>query len=322
MIGSYTLRSAGTDGARPSFHWWLSIRIMPAMKSAAALAFASLVALFAPQTARAQAVPDSVYPPPEPSRNDLPRDQQPGFRFALEARYLTDYVWRGLERFDAGRPEDTANYQIEPKISFDLGKLPHPYVSVFVNLAENDPISNFQEVRPEAGFDWLIRPLTLSGGYTSYIFPDRTGIDTAEIFARLSLDDSTIFHSERPVFHPYISAAYDFDVWEGLYLEVGIQHEIPIENTGLVFIANANVGYVNGFDLFRSADAKDDNTSGFQHWEVGVTAKYTLNQLLNVPIERFGRISILGYINYTDSIDRQLEATNQFWGGAGFSLEF
>ncbi len=293
--------------------------MIPLMKL---LAVVSLVCvwLVAPSLASAQAVPESVYPPPEPDMSsDTPRDLQTGFRFRLDATYLTDYVWRGIERFDAGRHEDEGNEQFNTKIGFDLGKLPHPYIGLFVNVAENDPISNFEEVRPEIGFDWPVRPLTISAGYTSYIFPDRSDSDTNEVFLRLALDDSSLFHAERPVFHPYILAAYDFDLYQGLYLEAGIDHTLPIENTGLVFIANAHAAYVNGHDLFAFNPEKTN--SGFQHWQIGVTAKYTLNTLLNIP-DRFGQISLNGYINYTDSIDDDLLAADQLWGGAGITLEF
>lgn len=288
------------------------------MKSIAALGFASL-ALVLPTVARAQAIPDSVYPPPEPFVGEDPREAQTGFHFGLDVRYLTDYIWRGIERFDAGRTEDEANLQFDTRIAFDLGKLPHPYVNLFVNVAENDPISSFEEVRPEVGFDWPVRPLVISAGYTSYIFPDREGIDTSEVFLKMALDDSVIFHTERPVFNPYVFGAYDFDVFQGLYLEAGLNHTLPIENTGLVFIANAHAAYVNRFDLF-AADPSI-SSSGFQHWQVGLTAKYTLNTLLNIP-DRFGKISVNGYLNYTDSIDEDIVATDQLWGGAGVSLEF
>lgn len=286
------------------------------MKSIAAL---SLLVLLLPASASAQAIPDSVYPPPEPDMSSEPRSEQTGLRFHLDATYLTDYVWRGFERFDAGRHEDEPNLQFNMRIGFDLGKLPHPYVGLFANVAENDPVSNFEEVRPEIGFDWPVRPLTISAGYTSYIFPDRDEFDTNEVFLRLAFDDSVLFQSERPVLHPYVLGAYDFDLYQGLYLEAGVNHQLPVENTGLVLIANAHAAYVNGHDLF-AVDPEETN-SGFQHWQVGLTAKYTLNTLLNIP-DRFGQISVTGYINYTDSIDEDLVANDQLWGGAGFTLEF
>lgn len=282
------------------------------------IALSLLCAVSLATFARAQHVPDSVYPPPEPDFSSEPYAEQTGIHFKLETLYLTDYVWRGIERFDAGRPEDEPNLQFDARIGFDLGKLPHPYVNLFVNVAENDPVSNFQEVRPEIGFDWPVKPLLISAGYISYIFPDRDAIETSEIFLRLAIDDSAIFHTERPILNPYVLGAYDFDLYDGLYVEVGINHELPIEDTGLTFNFNAHAAYVNSYELF-SANGEDD--SGFQHWQIGVTAKYTLNGALNIP-DRFGQLSITGYLNFTDSIDDELSATDQIWGGAGFVIEF
>ena len=291
--------------------------MIPRMNPTAALTALSM-SLFTAVLVNGQAIPESVYPPPEPFVGDEPRETQTGLHFGLDTRYLTDYIWRGIERFDTGRTEDEVNLQFQTRIGFDLGKLPHPYVDLFVNVAQNDPISSFQEVRPEVGFDWAVRPLMISTGYTSYIFPDRSGLDTNELFLRLTLDDSVIFHTERPILSPYVLAAYDFDIYDGLYLEAGVNHSMPVESTGLVLTANAHAAYVNGHDLF--ALTSQSNT-GFQHWQVGLTAKYTLNTLLNIP-DRYGKISLDGYINYTDSIDQDLFANDQLWGGAGFTLEF
>jgi hypothetical protein len=290
------------------------------MNRSVALAAGFVVLSVAPVLA--QPVPESVYPPPEPLVSEDPRVAQTGIHFDFEARYMTDYVWRGIERFDAGHHEDSANVQIEPRLTLDLGKLPHPYVSVFFNTSESDEVSNLQEIRPEVGFDWDIRPVTVSAGYTSYIFPDRDGIDTGEIFLGFTFDDSQFFHSERPVFHPYVRGAFDFDEFDGLYVEAGIQHAWPVEGTGLTFLFNAHVGYVNGQGLF-SLDPTDTSldSSGFQHYQVGLTARYRMNELLNIP-DRFGQLTVIGYLNYTDGIENELQATTQIWGGAGISLRF
>jgi hypothetical protein len=276
--------------------------------------------VFYSTSAWAQQVPDSVYPPPEPGESFAEPDRDAGgVHFGLDVLYLTDNVWRGIERFDSFGSEDQLNLQIHSKLRFDLGKLPSPFVSLQVNMAENDPVSSFQEVRPTVGFDWNVRPLTITAGHFSYLFPDREDVDTGEVFLTLRLDDSTLFRAERPVFHPYVMAAYDYDLWEGLYIEAGIRHELPIENTGLVLGASANVSYVNGHGLF--AVAPDDKDTGFQAWQVGVDVRYRLNKLMNIP-DRFGQWSVTGFINYTDNIDQDLLATDQLWGGAGLSFEF
>ena len=287
-----------------------------------AVARVAAVIVLSTSAAWAQPIPESVYPPPEPIGVEDPRDANTGVHFDLGVTYTTDYIWRGIERFDAGRSEDAGNLQFDARLFYDLGKLPHPYVNLFVNTAEQDPVSNFQEVRPEVGFDWTIRPITLSAGYTSYLFPDRENIETSEIFVKLALDDSLLFRTERPIFHPYVFAAYDIDLYDGLYVEAGLQHALPLEDTPLTFIVNAHAAYVNGFDLFKADPADEESSaSGFQHWQVGLTLRYDLNEPLNLP-DRFGRIAIEGFINYTGAIDKELLAEDELWGGVAVKLSF
>lgn len=267
----------------------------------------------------AQPIPESVYPPPEPVASDEERNLGSGINVDLVARFLTDHMWRGIERFDANSKEDFANIQLQGKLALDLGKLPHPFVDLFLNMAEDDPESTLQEIRPTIGFDWTIRPLVLSAGYIGYIFPERDNIDTGEVFAQISFDDSGIFKQDQPVLSPYIYGAYDFDEFDGVYLEAGFRHRHPIEETDLTFELNAHVAYVNGLDLLFSDNTEDD--SGFHHYQIGLNAIYQLNNTLNIS-ERYGVWSIIGYLNYTDGIDSDLNASTQLWGGVGIKLEF
>jgi hypothetical protein len=274
----------------------------------------------------AQAAPQSVYAPPEPP-DPKAGVNEGGVRFDIEVRYLTDYVFRGVEFLEVPGSEDSPNLQFQGKVSFDLGKLPHPFVDVFVNVADDDPISSFQEIRPTLGFDWTLKPFTLSAGHTSYIFPDRDGdngspdLDTNEIFARLELDDSYFFRSERPIFTPYVLAAYDYDNYEGLYLEAGLKHVLPVENTGLTLEFTGAVSYVSGHPFFSVDPIKDPDPSGFQHYQVGVTGRYSLNELFNVS-RRYGEWSFVGYLFYTDGIDNDIAADTQLYGGAGISFRY
>src|SRR5205814_5891036 len=143
-----------------------------------------------------------------------------------------DYIFRGLDRSDGvglslnptvppvddakkfGN-EDAPNLQFDAKLSFDLGKLPHPYIGLFTNVYNSDPISRFQEVRPIFGAEWTIRPLILEGGHQTFLFPEREDINTSEIFGRITLDDSYFFRTDHPLFSPYVFAAYDYDRYNG-----------------------------------------------------------------------------------------------------------
>jgi hypothetical protein len=283
---------------------------------AAGLGAMVLVALSAAPAA-AQIDPESVYAPPTLV---LPEEgiNEGGVAFDLRLGYVSDYIFRGIRRFDLEDGRDTANMQFDGAMRFDLGRLPHPFAGVFVNIAETDPISRFQEIRPYFGFDWMIRPLTLSAGHTSYIYPDRDDLDTTEIWGKIALDDSVIWDTDRPILRPYVFAAYDYRQYDGWYFEAGVEHEFAIPDTGIALTAVGRVAYVRRYDLFAGPDGTN---TGFQHYEFGLVASYTFNTLLNIP-RRYGDWRVEGFAFYTDRIDRALRADRELWGGVGIGFRY
>ncbi len=292
--------------------------------------FAIVSTLFTSLTL-AQPAPESVYAPPEvPSGED--GTNLGAVHMELSLSYFTDYVYRGVEVFEVDGPEDKLNLQLDGKVSFDLGKLPHPFVSVFVNVAEDDPISDFQEIRPTVGFDWTIKPIVISAGYVGYIYPDRDDLSTSEVFLKVALDENVLFGGQT-VPAPYAMAAYDFDLYDGLYLEAGIEYKLKFEEIGLTLNFMGNVAYVSGWKsqiqtddgvlpgFFTTALTSESTIDGLQHWQVGVVGEYSLNQLFNVS-SRYGDWSIRGYLFYTDSVDEEINATSQIWGGAGITFRY
>ncbi|HEY1629580.1 MAG TPA: hypothetical protein VGF52_06955, partial [Tepidisphaeraceae bacterium] len=214
------------------------------------------------------AEPESVYAPPAPPRPDEGINQG-AVHFDLSVGYATDYVFRGIEIFNPPVKQNRSNLQINSKLSFDLGKLPHPYISVFVNYADSDPISSLEEIRPSLGADWTLRPLVLSAGQNTYLYQDRDSLETSEVFGQIKIDDSYFLHTDKPLLSPYIYAAYDYDLYNGWYYEAGISHDFVIEDTGLTFTPQASVGYVEGIQQFETRPKQKDVT-GFQHYQLGL----------------------------------------------------
>jgi hypothetical protein len=260
--------------------------------------------------------PQSVYPQIAPPRDDEGINAG-AVHFDVDVSYLSTYVYRGVDQTTTPNKQERA-LQFDGKAEFDLGKLPHPFVGLFVNVFNSDPISRFEEVRPNFGLDWTIKPITFSGGYTSYIFPNRKGLDTQEAFARIMLDDSRIFHTERPFLAPYVFGAYDLDVYKGFYLEAGIRHDFVFEDLGLTFTPNADVAYVLNNPLYEIMHGPK---SGLQHYDVNLTATYSLNHLFNTS-RRYGEWSVRGYLTYTAQIDKQLRADTLIWGGVGLNFSY
>jgi hypothetical protein len=266
------------------------------------------------------AEPETVYAPPAAPTPGTGINEG-AVHFDLAIGYFTDYVYRGIEIFEPPGGEDRVNLQIAAKLSWDLGKLPHPFIAVFTNFADSDPISTFQEIRPYVGFDWTIRPLIFSAGYTSYLYPDRDQSETSEAWGQIMIDDSYFLRTEKPILSPYIYAAYDLDLYNGWYFEAGVSHDFVIEDTGLTLTAEAEVAYVRGFELFDATNGANSDVNGFQHYQFGLIGTYSLNQFFHFST-RYGEWSLQGFGYYTDGIDDDLRANTQVWGGAGILFRY
>jgi len=141
-------------------------------------AVAAAVALSAAPVLRAQIrqpyqvlddEPDNVYlQPATPLPDQL--TNQGGAHFSFDVDYFSTYMYRGVDQSTPPKHNEKA-LQFDGRLDFDLGKLPHPFVGVFSNIFNSDRVSRFEEVRPYAGADWTIRPITLGGGFNGYIYP-------------------------------------------------------------------------------------------------------------------------------------------------------
>lgn len=262
---------------------------------------------------------ESVYAPPQPAREEQGSNQG-GVNLDLSFNYMSDYVYRGINHSDFPGRSRTANLQFDGKVSFNTGRLPHPFFGVFTNLYDNDPVSRFQEIRPFAGFEWNLRPVNVVAGVNSYIYPEREHFNTAEAFLQLTLDDSLLFRTERPLFSPYVYGAYDYDKNDGYYIEAGVSHDVVFEDWGLTLTFFGDVGYMS--NIHQQFIFVAQKGSGFQHYDVGMVATYQLNNLLHVS-RRYGEINLRGYLNYTDGINRQLlHSDSTVWGGAGIQFKY
>jgi hypothetical protein len=190
---------------------------------------------------------------------------------------------------------------------------------VFVNTFDADPESRFQEIRPFLGFELTLRPIIFTTGHNSYIYPDRDQINTTEVFAKITIDDSYFLRTDEPILSPYVYAAYDYDLYDGVYLEAGVEHEFIIEGTGIVLTAQAAFAFVDGHELYVEEGAEND--SGLHHYQLGLIGSYRLNPLLNIP-NRYGNWTLKGYLFYTDGLENDLQADTELWGGAGIGFSY
>jgi hypothetical protein len=260
----------------------------------------------------------SVYAPPRPPREDEGLNLG-GVDFDLTFRYATDNVYRGVSRSEGVAHRHSPNYQFDGRLTFDTGKLPHPFLGAFVNVHSADPVSRFQEVRPIVGVEWNLRPFLVEAGNLTYIFPERDQLNTGEAYAKVTFDDSWLFRGDAPIVSPYVYAAYDYDKYDGFYLEGGLKHDFVFEGTGLTLTALADVAFVLNNEFYSRAPGGKD--TGLQHYEIGLVAQYSLNQLFRFS-PRYGRFSLEGYLYYDDRTSTDLRADIQLWGGAGIAFHY
>jgi hypothetical protein len=267
---------------------------------------------------------ESVYAPPEPPREDEGVNNG-GVNVDLTVRYLTDDVYRGIShnRAAGGNPH-ASNFQAETELSFNLGRLPHPYVGVFANVNDSDPVSRFQEIRPFFGMEYTLRPLILNIGHNTYIYPERERLNpspnTSEVFAKITVDDSYFFLTPQPILSPYIYAAYDYQRNDGWYIEMGIKHDFIFEDAGFTLTTLGDVAYLSNFA--QQFVLVSPNDSGFQHYDLGIIASLSLNHLFNLSTPRFGQFAIEGYLTYTGRFSNRLLADSIVWGGVGLAFKY
>lgn len=261
--------------------------------------------------------PESVYPQitaptPEEGYN------AGAVHIEMDASYWTRYVYRGVDQSAKGKGTENS-LQFNGYSEFDLGKIPHPFIGLFANIFNNDPVSRFEEVRSFGGFKWIIKPLTVEAAYQNYQFPNRRVQDTQEIWARLSLDDSRVWRTEKPILSPYIFGAWDFDLYQGFYIEAGLKHDFVFEDLGVTLTPSADAAYVIHDKYFRQGT--NTHETGIQHAQFGMTLSYNLNGLFNIP-RRYGEFQLKAYGFYTEGIDNQLRGDSRVYGGAGISFKY
>ena len=147
--------------------------------------------------------PASVYPEILPPREEEGINSG-GVNVGLDVNWMSDYVYRGVDQTPPAAGPKRRPVRCRGKL--DLRKLPHPFIALFVNVFNSDPISRFEEVRPYLGLDWTIKPFDVAAGFTSYIYPNRKNLDTQEVFASITFDDSVVFHSALRSFRPMFMA--------------------------------------------------------------------------------------------------------------------
>ncbi len=240
--------------------------------------------------------------------------------FTFDFAYSNRYLYRGVDQDAVASHSNSLNLLFDGKLEFDLDKYPHPYVEVFTNIYDSDPVSRFQEVRPILGVNWDLKPFDLDLSEISYIYPERESYNYPEIDFKITLDDNLLLNTERPVLSPYVLGAFEYQKNEGWYVETGVKHDFVFEDWGLVVTPQACVAWISGRQqMFVFINTI--KSTGWQHLEVGLNISYSLNKLLNVST-KYGEFDVKGYGFYDDKLSDQVTASNAFWGGIGLGFRY
>ena len=245
-----------------------------------------------------------------------------GAHFSLDFAYANKYVYRGVDHDSVATHGSSLNLLFDGKLEFDLGKYPHPFVEVFTNIYDADPLSRFQEIRPSVGADWDLKPFNFELVDISYIYPERESFNLPELDIKITLDDYLLLDADKPILSPYVLGAFTYAKNEGWYIETGMKHDFTFEDIGLVITPEANVAWITGLkQQFVFVNTPAQHCTGWQHLEFGLTVSYSLNVLLNVS-KKFGEFDLKGYGFYDDRLTAQITSSNAFWGGFGLGFKY
>ena len=155
---------------------------------------------------------------------------------------------------------------------------------------------DFNEIDIYASYAWSLGPVDVEGGYIFYGFP-RGGGETHEFFAALSTE-------AIPFVTPGLAFYYDFDDFEGGWLEFSLASSIPVVEDVVSIDPFAAISY--DFEY-------NSNDNDLNNVQVGV----------EVPVALSENITLSGYVAYSwalDAIDDFQD--DEFWGGAAISFAF
>ena len=216
-----------------------------------------------------------------------------GKAFNFQVDVTSRFIWRGFDLL----PDN--NSALQPSLAYDFGDSGFS-LNVFASIALTNPDDAYKDFKREIDLTLTYALKTSENfslvlGFTNYgwwfaedfTFKDHT---TQEFFVELGFP--------KVLFGPKITAFYDINLYDGLYVKLSGGHSISIGGE-LALDLSAALGYNGGFNPIEGAD------TGFSDLTIGAS----------LPI-KLGGLTLSPFVNYTFVFLDAVNEDNELWFGA------
>ncbi|HVS13476.1 MAG TPA: TorF family putative porin [Thermoanaerobaculia bacterium] len=219
--------------------------------------------------------------------------QEPAITVDYDVALASAYVWRGVTFTDGAvfQPSITASHAS----GFSL--------NVWGNLDVDDVnglAGDFQEVDVTLSYGFGGDTVSVEVGLIDYLFPNAVGPETHEVYLSVGFDVAL---------QPSVAVYYDFDVIEGAYATVGIEH-------------GAGLGGGWSWSVALLAGLASEEFAAFV---AGGADGGPFNGNVTFTVSRdLGRGSFGAFVAYSDSLDDDVlpDQAVDLYGGVSFAWSF
>ena len=182
--------------------------------------------------------------------------------YSVDMSFMSKYVWRG-----SVLAEDAV---FQPSLSGGMGNLS---VNLWgnANIAGDDVVKQMSEWDYTVDYSSAVGAIGYSVGFIGYTFPNSGLPATTEIYVGASYDT---------ILSPSVTAYYDLDDVEGLYVSLGAGYSIPVAEITSIDISGS-LGFgdekMNQF-LYGSGDSG----TGLADVLVGVSASFGIGECYSI----------------------------------------
>ncbi|MDD5434710.1 MAG: hypothetical protein PH343_04710 [Nitrospira sp.] len=180
----------------------------------------------------------------------IPKEDTP-FHIGLDVTVASKYIWQGLD-YSNGKPVT------QPELSVTYKDL-----SATVWLNYDMDTKEWNEMDIILKYSKELGNVSISGGYSHYNYPHRTGWEPSQ--------DIFIDVSSKSLLNPSLSVHYDFGAGDGLYYSAGIGHDLETI-LGTLSLASTLHYHDNYY-----------NSSGFPSAELQISDAYTKGSMTITP---------------------------------------